>query len=620
MPNVPINLFGMLGDIGSDLGGAIGHARQRDTLTGLGSLIQGGDYAGAATKAFASGDLNTGLKLLTLGQQQDELKRQRAADAQVFGLLGGGEPAQSPSVNIQPRASIGASPSTGGGAATPKNLGGLTDILEDELIKQGVPKENARAGAAALAGQVVQESTINPRAVHDGGTGYGIYGARLDRRDKMFDWLSRNGYPRDSLEGQARYMVNEALTDYPRTAQAIRAANGGNLSDVTRVVMEDFERPRAGPGAGLPNRVQAAGAAYRTGGGAPVQVAAADNFTPKMGGQAAPSPGVQVAQAAPQTGGDALEARWQNLMRAAALPNLSDKARAAITAEGNRIKFLIEQRDRQQERDARRNEVPSAVKEYEYARRQGFAGSFEDFKAQSRPQTTVNIDQTGEKEFKKETGKAIAQRFDAISKEGDAARQDLALVSQLGDFSKQFGTGGGAALQGALANWGIKVGPNVGVIEAYQAIVDKLTPQQRIPGSGTTSDRDLVIFKSALPNLIRTPEGNAIVIQTLQSIAQDKLERARIAEMAQTEEISASDAIKQLRALPNPYEAFKAAQKGGAQGMPQAAEPKAAPQGQLKPAPAEILGEAKAALAKRPDKRDAIVKRLQENGYDASGL
>ena len=119
----------------------------------------------------------------------------------------------------------------------------------DELRKQGVPEANLPYAVAAMAGQVQGESGFNPKAVHDSGTGYGIYGARdpspgRGRRTDMFKWLEANGYTKDSPEGQARYMVHEAFTKYPKTRGALVGANKDNIGEVTSVLVNDFERPQ----------------------------------------------------------------------------------------------------------------------------------------------------------------------------------------------------------------------------------------------------------------------------------------------------------------------------------------------------------------------------------------
>lgn len=54
----------------------------------------------------------------------------------------------------------------------------------------------------------------------------------------------------------------------------------------------------------------------------------------------------------------------------------------------------------------------------------------------------------------------------------------------------------------------------------------------------------------------------------------------------------------------------------------QFANERAKPQGsvELNPIPAEVLSQAKMALAKKPEARELIIQRLRENGYDPSGL
>lgn len=83
-------------DVGQILGGAgdaIGQFRQARTLADLGKSLETGDYKGAARAALAGGDLGTGVSLLKLGQAAEEKRLQRESDANAFGMLGGGQPA-----------------------------------------------------------------------------------------------------------------------------------------------------------------------------------------------------------------------------------------------------------------------------------------------------------------------------------------------------------------------------------------------------------------------------------------------------------------------------------------------------------------------------------------------
>lgn len=124
-------------------------------------------------------------------------------------------------------------------------IGSAMFYMRDQLIKEGVPPEKASAAAAMLVGQAMSESGLRPNISHDQGTGYGIYGARLVRRDKMLNWLADNGYAKDSLEGQTRYMGHEAMTDkhYAITKQALMNADPSNMVGNTDAVTGNFESP-----------------------------------------------------------------------------------------------------------------------------------------------------------------------------------------------------------------------------------------------------------------------------------------------------------------------------------------------------------------------------------------
>jgi hypothetical protein len=147
--------------------------------------------------------------------------------------------------------------SSGSGADAQRRRAIAFSTIKDQLRREGVPEANLDAAASALAGNAWHESGLNPGTVHDSGTGYGIYGAGGARNLAMQNWLTSHGYPRNSLEGQARYMAHEAMTgkSYARTREALRRAEAGNLDQVTETVSTDFERP------GIPHlnrRLQAA--------------------------------------------------------------------------------------------------------------------------------------------------------------------------------------------------------------------------------------------------------------------------------------------------------------------------------------------------------------------------
>jgi len=117
-------------------------------------------------------------------------------------------------------------------------------VVESRLVQDGVSVWRVPYAAAALVGNALTESSLDPRMWHDHHTGYGVYGARLRRMWSMLHWLSRHGYGRSSLDGQLRYMADRAMSGaYPATRQALLTASAGSLRHTVLVVRVNFESP-----------------------------------------------------------------------------------------------------------------------------------------------------------------------------------------------------------------------------------------------------------------------------------------------------------------------------------------------------------------------------------------
>jgi hypothetical protein len=134
----------------------------------------------------------------------------------------------------------------GQGTRGSARMGDMMGYAMDQLRREGVPEANLRKAAANLVGQAHMESGLDPNKTHDDGTGYGIYGARdptpgKGRRTDMLRWLEKNGYARNSAEGQMRYMAHEAMTKFPATRQAL--ISGAFGAGVTNLITKEFESP-----------------------------------------------------------------------------------------------------------------------------------------------------------------------------------------------------------------------------------------------------------------------------------------------------------------------------------------------------------------------------------------
>ena len=162
--------------------------------------------------------------------------------------------------------------------------------------------------------------------------------------------------------------------------------------------------------------------------------------------------------------------------------------------------------------------------------------------------TQVAIDQRQESEFGKETGKALAQRFNAMATEGDEAIQNQAMIDELRRLGGRINTGASAVLKDRLGQLGVKT-EGVEEIQAFRALVARLTPQQRVPGSGATSDFDAKMFQDSLPALINQPGGNALILDTIDKLNSNKVARGDIALRVQAGELKPNEAVGELRKL-----------------------------------------------------------------------
>jgi hypothetical protein len=161
---------------------------------------------------------------------------------------------------------------------------------------------------------------------------------------------------------------------------------------------------------------------------------------------------------------------------------------------------------------------------------------------------SVDASQKAESAFSVETGKALAKRFDEMVGEGDAAAQNLEVVADLRRLGTGIGTGAYAVVQSYLGKLGIKT-EGLSQIEAYNALIDRLTPQQRLPGSGATSDFDAKMFKGSLTSLMNTPEGNNLIVDSMERIIQNRIARGDIALRVQTGELSQREGLAEIRKL-----------------------------------------------------------------------
>ena len=168
--------------------------------------------------------------------------------------------------------------------------------------------------------------------------------------------------------------------------------------------------------------------------------------------------------------------------------------------------------------------------------------------------TTVNVG--GDKDFfGMEAAKSQAKVFSDLSSAGSTASRNLRNVERLDKTLSRVETGGTAAFKQIAGNFGVKT-EGLDDIQAATAIINKLIPEQRPPGSGEMSDADLDLFKQSLPRIINTPGGNKMIIEGLKDINKYMIEEAKIANDVLAKKITPSEGRQKLIELGNPIQDF----------------------------------------------------------------
>jgi hypothetical protein len=157
--------------------------------------------------------------------------------------------------------------------------------------------------------------------------------------------------------------------------------------------------------------------------------------------------------------------------------------------------------------------------------------------------------------FTQKLSEAEGDQFVTFLEQGPVARRNIARLDQLEGLLENVDTGAGAAFRLALGEFGI---PSEGLsdLQAAQALMNSMVPEQRQPGSGPMSDADLALFKQSVPRLINQPGGNQLIIQTIRQINEYDAELARIAQQAASGQITREQARDAVNNMTNPLENF----------------------------------------------------------------
>jgi hypothetical protein len=164
----------------------------------------------------------------------------------------------------------------------------------------------------------------------------------------------------------------------------------------------------------------------------------------------------------------------------------------------------------------------------------------------------------GEDKFGGKLGELDAQTLNDVGVAGMSAQRNIGRIDQLEGLLSEIPTGAEANFKQIAGEFGISLGDDTSNIQAAQAMINTLIPEQRPPGSGPMSDRDVDMFKQGLPRMINQPGGNQIIINTMRGIAQYDAEGAAIVQQLRNGEIGRAEAFRLLNSRKNPLADFKA--------------------------------------------------------------
>lgn len=177
------------------------------------------------------------------------------------------------------------------------------------------------------------------------------------------------------------------------------------------------------------------------------------------------------------------------------------------------------------------------------------------------PQVVVNSGDKGANKFAELDAKTLVD----VASTGMQAQRSLGQINRLESLLEGVPTGAQGAIKLLAGNFGIKT-EGLDDLQAAQALINSLVPQQRPAGSGPMSDADLELFKQSLPRIINSPNGNQIILETMRGVAQYDKMGADIVQRYRSGEITQSQAFAELGTRPDPFAGLNLgapAQQGG---------------------------------------------------------
>jgi hypothetical protein len=184
------------------------------------------------------------------------------------------------------------------------------------------------------------------------------------------------------------------------------------------------------------------------------------------------------------------------------------------------------------------------IREFEYGQQNpDFIEQQIKLKQAGRNQINVGGEGPADSMLRKELSKEEGTQWINILKQGQKSAtmtQELQILDELLQQAPQ------GPIQGRLA----EMFPGFSAAgDAANAIVLRIAPQMKVEGSGSTSDIEYAGMVASMPRLSAHPQGNRLIAETMKAKGAIDIERAKIVNAYQNEQIPAAQAREMLAEL-----------------------------------------------------------------------
>jgi hypothetical protein len=171
--------------------------------------------------------------------------------------------------------------------------------------------------------------------------------------------------------------------------------------------------------------------------------------------------------------------------------------------------------------------------------------------------TTVNNNMGESDKFYEKLDQKNAEMFATLSDGGMQARGKMGQIDRLEGLFANVPQGIEGGLKKIAGDYGIPIGKGTSDIQAASALLERMVPEQRAPGTGPMSDADIKMFRGSLPSIINQPGGNQLIFQTLRGIAEYEMQMGEISDLVADRSITPAEGRKRIRELKNPLANYK---------------------------------------------------------------